>query len=662
MGNGNNGNGNSAMFEGFGEDGQNVITEKAGASANGNGPRDTFAGSEGRNFRDRNEEQQSQPVSSLASMFKRRSDTFNTGLGSDSVLTDAKNAMIDLLNVAKAELDFGNKTFQIIPIDRKLAGVHYSSIVLAVRIPDKKAIAYAVLMLTGTGRKELSINSILKSIPTVAEQRVTKKTIEDIEREIVLPVDTFDEEIYRPFVEEQIAIKFQQTENEDIYFINTFVANSEVQFVRPGENGSRVPTEEAIEIFSGVFNGLSYIANNKSDANDFSFVPIIEERKKGATLIATHSLANNSGKIRADLDVKLSVKFGSVNKVKSVNAQAGEQEIIQTSVYVAPIIGRRIVKDSGGRETMVNKISPVVVISNINGFENTLKYVLAGVVATTPMIDNTMYPYAIMNSKNNWGTLLAYEFGDTPDEAAIIDLKSQEYTEDSIISVIDSICGDTNGDMTAALAIDIPMSTFSHGLTILRKAADDDGSTAEAAGRKIVKSLNEMTGGRFPLDFDPLAIFSNCTVLPEGYFVSAKTSDKHSLQDIDVSKLIELNVKPELLMRANAAQASNIKVDSHLSIMEALSDVALGSAIADGKTIRAFFSPEFIGVLLKTLSDSGLMIYRDPLINRTSLGRFDELRMGYGRAKLGFVGTQSGFDGGPLRTPNQFRSARTNMF
>ena len=608
------------------------------------------------------EPEQYEATSSLADMFKRRTDTFNSGLGSDSVLTDAKTALTDLLAVAKNELDFEDKTFNIIPIDKKAAGVHYSSIVLAARIPSKKAIAYVVLMLSGTGRKELTVNGILKSIPTAQEARMSKKTIEDIEREIVLPVDTYDEEIYKPFVEDQIASKFQQKDNENIYFINAFVANSDVTFVRTGEQGAKIPSEEAIELFEAMFNSLSYISNKKN-GNDFSFIPIIEAKRQGAVLTGSFSLASDVKKtVRSDLNVSLNIKFGNANRTKSVNAQAGEQEIIQTSVYVAPVLGRRVVKDPAtGRDVMVNKASPVVVISDIRGIENTLKYTLAGVVSALPMINNDMYPYAIMNSKSNWGSLLAYEFGDVPDENAMIDLKSHEYTPESVVATIDAISGDIMGDMTAGLGIEIPMSTLSHGLAILRAAADDDVETSEIAGIKIVKALSEMTGGRFPADFNPLSIFSNWTILPEGYYVSAKSEDKSSLQNVDLSKLIELNVSPATLMNANTAQASNAKLDSYLAQLDALAEVGLGSAIVTGKTIRAFFSKEFVGTLITSLNQSGLTIYTDPLVTRSALGKFEEQSLGYGRSGIGFTATHSGFSAGPSRIPNTFRGARRNM-
>lgn len=652
-------NGKDNLIGGFGGEEESTNTQQQTE-------RTTFRGNasgESQNTRSRFDEPAYEENNSLADMFKRRSDTFNSGLGSDSVLQDAKTALTDLLGVAKNELDFEGKDYAIIPIDKKAAGVHYSSVVLAARLPARKAIAYVVLMLSGTGRKELTVNGILKSIPTAQEARMSKKTVEDIEREIVLPVDTYDEDIYRPYVEEQIGIKFQQKENENIYFINAFVANSDVTFVRNGEQGSKIPTEESIEFFEAMFNSLSYISKTKND-RDFSFIPIIEAKRQGALLTGSFSLTSDIKKpIRADVNISLNIKFGNANRTKSVNAQAGEQEIIQTSAYVAPILGRRTIKDpSTGRDVLVNKASPVVIISDIRGIENTLKYTLAGIVSALPMINNDMYPYAVMNSKSNWGSLLAYEFGDVADENAIVDLKSHEYTQDSVVATIDSICGDLMGDMTAGLAIEIPMSTLSHGLGILRAAADDDRETSEVAGAKIIKALSEMTGGKFPSDFDPLAIFTNWTILPEGYYVNAKTDDKSPLQNVDLAKLIELGVSPTTLMTANTAQASNAKLDSYLATMDALSEVSLGSAIVTGKTIRAFFSKEFISTLINVLNQSGLTIYTDPLITRSALGKFEELHMGYGRSSIGFTSTNTGFSAGPSRIPNTFKGARRNMY
>jgi hypothetical protein len=212
-------------------------------------------------------------LKSIQTMLRKSGGTFSSGVTSDNTLQDAKIALSSLLEFSKTEINVGNKQFQLIPIEKNLAGTHYSAIVLAARFPDKKAIAYNVLMLSGTGRRELTVNSILKAIPTEQERRVSKKTMEEIEREIVLPVDTFDEEIYKPYVEEQITIKFDVKAHEKIVFINTFVAESDIVFLRNIED-KKIPTDEAAEIFEGMFNSLTYLTTPAE--NDFDFMPIIE--------------------------------------------------------------------------------------------------------------------------------------------------------------------------------------------------------------------------------------------------------------------------------------------------------------------------------------------------------------------------------------------------
>jgi hypothetical protein len=217
-------------------------------------------------------------LKSIQTMLRKSGGTFSSGVTSDNTLQDAKIALSSLLEFSKTEINVGNKQFQLIPIEKNLAGTHYSAIVLAARFPDKKAIAYNVLMLSGTGRRELTVNSILKAIPTEQERRVSKKTMEEIEREIVLPVDTFDEEIYKPYVEEQITIKFDVKAHEKIVFINTFVAESDIVFLRNIED-KKIPTDEAAEIFEGMFNSLTYLTTPAE--NDFDFMPIIEAKAEG---------------------------------------------------------------------------------------------------------------------------------------------------------------------------------------------------------------------------------------------------------------------------------------------------------------------------------------------------------------------------------------------
>lgn len=605
-------------------------------------------------------------LKSIQTMLRKSGGTFSSGVTSDNTLQDAKIALSSLLEFSKTEINVGNKQFQLIPIEKNLAGTHYSAIVLAARFPDKKAIAYNVLMLSGTGRRELTVNSILKAIPTEQERRVSKKTMEEIEREIVLPVDTFDEEIYKPYVEEQITIKFDVKAHEKIVFINTFVAESDIIFLRNIED-KKIPTDEAAEIFEGMFNSLTYLTTPAE--NDFDFMPIIEakaEMKKNGggavTLVSNVRLASDFKDIRKDLEVKLSVKVGNNVQSTSVNAQAGEQEVATASIYAAAVLGRQQITEPGTNKLVeINRAQPLIVISDISGVEKTLKFTLAGIIAAVPMIRPDMYPYAVMNSKSNWGELFKLQYGDIPDETQFADLKSQEFTTESVISSIDDITGYSgNASELAALGIDISNSTLSQGLNILRAAADEDTELARAAGAKIVQALHEITDGEFSADFNPLDIFSNWTVLPGGFYLDAKTNDKVSLQRQDLPKFIEQGLDPESIAQINEAQISNADIDSYLETLEALEKVGLGSAIVKDKITRALFSANFIVALLKALGNIGLNIQSEPLATRSVVRNFRNRSLGYNlKGGVGFMdSSRGGFGGLSHRVPTSFRGAR----
>lgn len=605
-------------------------------------------------------------LKSIQTMLRKSGGTFSSGVTSDNTLQDAKIALSSLLEFSKTEINVGNKQFQLIPIEKNLAGTHYSAIVLAARFPDKKAVAYNVLMLSGTGRRELTVNSILKAIPTEQERRVSKKTMEEIEREIVLPVDTFDEEIYKPYVEEQITIKFDVKAHEKIVFINTFVAESDIIFLRNIED-KKIPTDEAAEIFEGMFNSLTYLTTPAE--NDFDFMPIIEakaEMKKNGggavTLVSDVRLASDFKDIRKDLEVKLSVKVGNNVQSTSVNAQAGEQEVATASIYAAAVLGRQQITEPGTNKLVeINRAQPLIVISDISGVEKTLKFTLAGIIAAVPMIRPDMYPYAVMNSKSNWGELFKLQYGDVPDEAQFADLKSQEFTTESVISSIDDITGYSgNASELAALGIDISNSTLSQGLNILRAAADEDTELARAAGAKIVQALHEITDGEFSADFNPLDIFSNWTVLPGGFYLDAKTNNKISLQRQDLPKFIEQGLDPESIAQINEAQISNADIDSYLETLEALEKVGLGSAIVKDKITRALFSANFIVALLKALGNIGLNIQSEPLATRSVVRNFRNRSLGYNlKGGVGFMdSSRGGFGGLSHRVPTSFRGAR----
>lgn len=658
---------NEAMFGGFGsgdslnQQEQEQVRQRPGQN------QDDFEDTEEQTTQRRDRKPvASGALKSIQTMLRKSGGTFSSGVTSDNTLQDAKIALSSLLEFSKTEINVGNKQFQLIPIEKNLAGTHYSAIVLAARFPDKKAIAYNVLMLSGTGRRELTVNSILKAIPTEQERRVSKKTMEEIEREIVLPVDTFDEEIYKPYVEEQITIKFDVKAHEKIVFINTFVAESDIIFLRNIED-KKIPTDEAAEIFEGMFNSLTYLTTPAE--NDFDFMPIIEakaEMKKNGggavTLVSNVRLASDFKDIRKDLEVKLSVKVGNNVQSTSVNAQAGEQEVATASIYAAAVLGRQQITEPGTNKLVeINRAQPLIVISDISGVEKTLKFTLAGIIAAVPMIRPDMYPYAVMNSKSNWGELFKLQYGDIPDETQFADLKSQEFTTESVISSIDDITGYSgNASELAALGIDISNSTLSQGLNILRAAADEDTELARAAGAKIVQALHEITDGEFSADFNPLDIFSNWTVLPGGFYLDAKTNDKVSLQRQDLPKFIEQGLDPESIAQINEAQISNADIDSYLETLEALEKVGLGSAIVKDKITRALFSANFIVALLKALGNIGLNIQSEPLATRSVVRNFRNRSLGYNlKGGVGFMdSSRGGFGGLSHRVPTSFRGAR----
>lgn len=663
---GNDGN-REAMFGGFGSgDSLNQQEQEQVRQRPGQGQDDSEdIGEQTTQRRDR-KPVASGALKSIQTMLRKSGGTFSSGVTSDNTLQDAKIALSSLLEFSKTEINVGNKQFQLIPIEKNLAGTHYSAIVLAARFPDKKAVAYNVLMLSGTGRRELTVNSILKAIPTEQERRVSKKTMEEIEREIVLPVDTFDEEIYKPYVEEQITIKFDVKAHEKIVFINTFVAESDIVFLRNIED-KKIPTDEAAEIFEGMFNSLTYLTTPAE--NDFDFMPIIEakaEMKKNGggavTLVSDVRLASDFKDIRKDLEVKLSVKVGNNVQSTSVNAQAGEQEVATASIYAAAVLGRQQITEPGTNKLVeINRAQPLIVISDISGVEKTLKFTLAGIIAAVPMIRPDMYPYAVINSKSNWGELFKLQYGDVPDEAQFADLKSQEFTTESVIQSIDDITGYSgNASELAALGIDISNSTLSQGLNILRAAADEDTELARAAGAKIVQALHEITDGEFSADFNPLDIFSNWTVLPGGYYLDAKTNSKISLQRQDLPKFIEQGLDPESIAQINEAQISNADIDSYLETLEALEKVGLGSAIVKDKITRALFSANFIVALLKALGNIGLNIQAEPLATRSVVRNFRNRSLGYNlKGGVGFVdSSRGGFGGLSHRVPTSFRGAR----
>lgn len=561
----------------------------------------------------------------------------------DSTLADGKEALDTILTVMLKDKNLGK--FKVIPVERQDANILYSSLILAGKIAGSNTINYTVLILTKTGRAELQAKEIIAATQRSMSPnfKFDKRGAESIAREIAFPLETFDSEFHQKFAENKIRQEFNVT-NEKLAYINITVFDSDKEFFIETKEG-RKPSIAAIDVFKAMFNPIIYTdptLQKQIEEADFTLLPFI---KTGTKISHEVVLGQNSpdGTIRSDIAVKLKATFNHSgdSRVESINKQPLEREFIKTDMFVTPTYTRRTEFDHAvGRNIEVNRVQPVLVISDITSPENTLRFVLGGIIAALPMMSDTMYPYAVLKSPSNWGVLGVYESSDAGNYANMMDLKSPEFTEEEAIGLLDvMVAKDKNGGSSAMLAIDISSNTKSYGLSVIRDAASENPDIARIGGKAIIKALHKITGGRFPIDFDPLRIFQTTTVSPEGYFINKTTGERTPVSSYDITNVIAAKVNPDMVYSYNLVEYNNSRLDAYMNKLDALDKIGVGSAVITGKTYRGFFSEAFIIELENSIKSIGLNIYIDKLVSRVNIGKFEGLS-GYNGLSYGY--TQAG--------------------
>lgn len=642
---------NGSLEEGLKSLGGNVgaeIEDKNQGSTFDGGNDDYDARTERENQGDFKRRGRRADMPNLAAMFKPMGQTVSTGIN-DNTLAEAEAALSALLEVEnkKSKLDV-----KILAVSKQEVGALYSSIVVSYNAAALNKVFYTVLMLSGTGRRELTASDILRAIPrTQQEARISKKSSREIEREIAFPFQSFDDIYYQPAVEKKLERLWNLRQNQELIYVDTISAPSTVEFMNESKDGKK-PSVEAIYYFKALYDAVTLMDNTITSADgavDLTFTPIIDAREYGARLLANVHVGGDNKMIREDLVVELKLKLGETGKTDSINESAQEIPLIKTGLYLTPIYDARVTRDrDGGRDIETNKVLPIVTISNIEAVNNTLNYVLGGVVSATIMLKDTMYPYGILKSPNNWGALIAYENGDA-DYSAIGDFKSPKFTSDEVLAVADMLLAkDSKGYGEALLAIDLPHSSLSLGISMLRDCTSPDSQTRAHAGKAVVRALSEMTNGYFPKEFPANEIFAQWTTTPLGYIEGVKNIP---LSNLDLTKVIEAEpkVKVEQVLTFNMSEFNDDEIDAYLEKLEAAEAIGWGEAVITDKATRAIFSANFINELEIALDASGLKIHCDPLVNKRATSKFTKVGLGYGRFNGGFAESSSGISGSGKR-------------
>lgn len=183
----------------------------------------------------------------------------------------------------------------------------------------------------------------------------------------------------------------------------------------------------------------------------------------------------------------------------------------------------------------------------------------------------------------------------------IVDLTSSNFTaqdrEKYIMDNMEDVC---------PILMDVPGFGFgTMPMTIYAIASSSSNTDAAAAREEIIQVAHEVSGGKFPIDYDDNAIFAGPSFkLPIGTYIN-KQKEVRSIDEIDLLFMLDKknNVSIETI-RDFIASGTGVQ-GADLLRMKVLSDIKLNINITGFKD-RVSFNPMFIKTLLTSLSSSGL--------------------------------------------------------
>lgn len=486
-------------------------------------------------------------------------------------------------------------------LDKEVLNLAYSTIVVSLQ--NKDDISYFIILLEATGRKPLTASEIMSEYTALTKAPNQNRfaiytadaAIDDVLHNHIHTVLRSHYKADKFVSVDGIVLHTNHSEFDKIaHMIATIAYNACLaETVIDGENVKDLDLELSAREVASSGERLKY------------------ESFMGKS---THATPNElDAPVRSDWRVDL-VSVNTSNTVRSLNLQNNRNQITRVAGFVDALPEETTINDNGVAKQVL-RFRPHIVVTSNSSTCPTLGFALLGLLSSTVMTKQNMWLGALRpTTKQNVGALNVITKVDKG-VGEKIDLSNKKYSMDEVWSVIAQMYS-----LDPVVSMDVEaFGPQTYYLSAFSAAANPiNTGEKQAAGRLIVSAASQLTGGRFPSNFNPDLVFAHeGVIIPTGTY-----TDKHGerdIREIDLALLANMTDDPAILntWALSNLPASKSGLDPFITKVDIINRL-IPSAEITGKAIRVTFSALFINELINTAIACNFNADIDPEVKRNA--------------------------------------------
>lgn len=501
-----------------------------------------------------------------------------------------------------------SKSLHVLPIDKQVfPSMAYSYIAVVSNIDDK--IRFFVIILEATGRAPLSVKAIND------ENNRQRQTVNGFNQRNLYTTDMcVDNNLFKTIASEINRVLGLTVTNDNIVYVESTV-------IPHSTESNEINGFIAAAIAANAHNGD---VARKTKENELNISLVTQDKNINAEFRATIDINGDSSAkdllgnpVRCDWRVLLEItdKNSQQDKV-NVNGANSTYVLGNTSGYIDLIpnnVTNDIMSYQNGmhmfiqqQQQAVYRLTPHFIITDVFSKSPTTSNVLLNVIASTFMLDPNTYLNNIYNK-------LRHKIGDLntivnlPNtEGKPLKLDDPKRTKEEIDVFLRGMIAHK-----PLLSFDIPLSgSNTYFTSVFTAAANSKNRNAKlAAAKEIISSCYVLTGGRFPENFNPDAIFlADGIIIPMGYYRD-KDGEK-DIRYIDTPTVYQMTHDVQSTAKwVYSGFANNpYGLDAYNDRLAIMASFTGDEAFVTGRAMRVTFNPAFIDTLIRAATEAGLKI------------------------------------------------------
>lgn len=503
---------------------------------------------------------------------------------------------------------------KVVVIDNAvLTNLAYSSIIVASESDGN--VSFFAVLLEATGKQRLTAADIISEYASLTRPKAKLNAMQVAN--IFTPDDALDDRY-----NQHIAMKLKSE------FANVKKFNPIDGIVIP--YNAEIKPELLYCVASEAFNAVKVTTVDiDSDLNVTTAMTSSEGMILKAELDnGVNRITNSVGEpVRADFNLRLvssllnprSVSLNDLNRNETITAVQGYVEAVPFNVQTPSLA-------YGMPAGVVTRLIPQFVITGINTRSSTIGFMLLAIASSFILANKNMFP-ALLTPNDNHDTGMLNIITQVKDQTGPLPLSSREFKAEEVIAYINEMFS-----LAPMVSIDVPnYAPGSSFMSILGAAAK--GSRKAAAD--LIHTLNVLTNGGFPANYDPNMIFVGTPYyVPNGTW--ADKTGVHDIRDVDLRFVLtkskgNLDLAKKWIF--SGEHAASVGGDPFIEKVAVINELIPDASIS-GKSLRVTLHPKFIEVFGAKMTEAGFNMDYEPEITHQEGYSFSALNDVYGQAML----------------------------